>query len=517
MKIRILEDLETKAEIAVVHKNLEDPRESITNLSQIVTKNKKQLVQVIFSDELVNEGEIGIPPNIAKRLGVKENQKAIIRPKVKSKGLDSIKKKFSRNYDWNKDDMDKIISDIENGNLSDLDMAAFTLAFQYHDTSVDETENLTSALAKFGENLEFEETVYDKHSIGGLPGNKVSLLIVPIIAAAGLLIPKTSSRAITSPSGTADTMEVLANVSFSADEIQELAPKVKGMIIWAGDLDLVPADSEIISRVERPLSLDPPSMIIASILSKKLSLNVNHLVLDLPTGHGTKVATEIEAKELARKFVEIGQRVGIDVVGAVTYGEQPLGYAVGPALEAREALRTLMNDGPRSVREKSIELAGILFESAKLAERGKGPELAHQYLKSGKALKKFREMLEVQNGDPNLKLDDIPVGQYTHYLLAKNDGYIAKISNNAVKQICKVLGCPVDKGAGIELIKKPGEYSKKNGKVIKLYSEREGNIDRALKLFKNTEFFTYEGMVLETISQQVIPVSQEKTVKLEKE
>ncbi|MCK4895220.1 MAG: thymidine phosphorylase, partial [Candidatus Heimdallarchaeota archaeon] len=177
--------------------------------------------------------------------------------------------------------------------------------------------------------------VYDKHSIGGIPGNKVSLIIVPTVAAAGLLIPKTSSRAITSPSGTADTMEVLCDVNFSSDEILEIAPKVRGMLVWGGTLDLSPLDEIVIHKVEQPLGIDPHSQMLASIFSKKVSTGVDHLVLDIPTGTGSKMPTREEAIQYAHESTELGRRLGIHIEAALSYGEQPLGKAVGPALEAR--------------------------------------------------------------------------------------------------------------------------------------------------------------------------------------
>jgi AMP phosphorylase len=188
-------------------------------------------------------------------------------------------------------------------------------------------------------------------------------------------------------------MEVLCNVGFSAEEILEIAPKTRGMIVWGGQLNLAPVDSEIITRVERPLSLDPESVIIGSILSKKLSTGVQHLVLDMPTGFETKIENRHDAKNLSALFVEIGRRVGIQVEAALTYADQPVGHAIGPALEAREAIATLMGQGPRSVLEKSIELSGILLEMAGQAQRGQGARIANEYVKSGKALEKFYEII----------------------------------------------------------------------------------------------------------------------------
>jgi len=504
MKVKILNDFDTRSEIVFINAENDDPRDSLTNLAQIRVQNKKQLVQIIRSQSLVTKEEIGLPPTLAKRMKANDGDLIHIMPRSKPASFDIVKRKYNEKITWTQDEIETIVRDVYEGNSTDLEMAAFSLALQYEKLSRRESEFLTKSFAKFGNHIEFNEPVYDKHSIGGIPGNKVSLLIVPIIAAAGLLIPKTSSRAITSPSGTADTMEVLANVSFSTEEIQEIAPKSRGMIVWAGNLNLVPVDSEIITRVERPLRLDPDTVIVASILSKKLSTNVQNMVLDMPTGPGTKLESREEGVSLSRAFVEIGQRVGINIECALTYADQPVGHAIGPALEAREALKTLQGNGPVSVREKSVELAGILLEMGKLAPRGQGSSVASDILESGKALEKFREIIDYQGGNSKIKVDEIPVGNYSLEITAPKDGYISHLSNKAVKQVASVLGCPLDLSAGMELHAKSGEFIKKGEPIIKLYSSSESKLDEALKVFNESNFFKYEGMVLERISNSIV-------------
>ncbi|MHA2252615.1 MAG: AMP phosphorylase [Candidatus Kariarchaeaceae archaeon] len=506
MKIKILHEFDTRAEIALVNPEDEDPRDGQTNLAQIITGQRRHLVQIIRSS-LVPKGQVGIPQNIADLLGVAEGDMVTIRARSRPKSHSMIMKKYNHEL-WSSDDIRTIVDDIFAGNVSDLEMAAFTLAMQYESLSIDETEHLTNAFTLHGEQIQFEEPVYDKHSIGGIAGNKVSLLIVPIIAAAGLLIPKTSSRAITSPSGTADTFEVLCNVNFNAEEILEIAPKTRGMLVWGGQLNLAPVDSEIIRRVERPLSLDPESVIIGSILSKKLSTGVKHLVLDMPTGPEAKMANREESKKLSHLFVEIGRRVDIQVECALTYADQPVGHAIGPALEAREAINTLMGNGPRSVSEKSNELAGILLEMAGMAPRGGGARMAEEIVSSGRALAKFYEIVEVQGGEKIVKPEDIQIGQYSAVIEAQQDGYISNVSNSQVKAIASTLGCPSDKLAGMVIKHKAGEFVKKGDSIISLYSSRESALDNALQLANLKPPFRQEGMVLERISSGSIDLDQ---------
>lgn len=497
MKAKIL-DFDTRSELVVMSPEDEDPRDSQTNLAQVRFENKRRLVQVIRSP-MITKGEMGLPPSLAEQLGATEGSNVAIFARRKPVSLPLIKKKYE-GAKWSYDDIRTIIDDMYQGNVTDQEMSMFTLAMQYENLSIDETESLTKAFTLNSETIEFTEPVYDKHSIGGIPGNKVSLLIVPIIAASGLLIPKTSSRAITSPSGTADTFEVLANVDFTADEIQEIAPKTRGMLVWGGQLNLAPVDSEIITRVERPLSLDPESVIIASILSKKLATGVKHMVLDMPVGPETKMATREEAQNLSRLFVEIGRRVGIQVECALTYADQPVGHAIGPALEAREAIQTLMDNGPRSVLEKSIELAGILFEMAGMAGLGKGNEIAAEIVSSGKALSKFNEIVHAQGGTDVVKPEEIEIGQYTAKITANDDGYISQISNGQIKGMAAALGCPQDKKSGLILHRKRGEFVKKGDTIVELFTTRESALDRALQVANVKSPWLLEGMVLERIS-----------------
>ncbi|TFG08201.1 MAG: thymidine phosphorylase, partial [Promethearchaeota archaeon] len=246
-----------------------------------------------------------------------------------------------------------------------------------------------------------------------MPGNKVSLIIVPIVAAAGLLIPKTSTRAITSPSGTADSMEVLAPVAFDSEEIKNLISKEKACIVWGGALDIAPADN-IMIEIERPLHMDPIGLMIPSILAKKLSMGVKKIVLDIPVGEGTKFSTPNEGRNFAYLFKEIAKNVGVEAECALTLAHQPIGHAIGPAIEAKEALTLLMDysAGPNSLIEKSTSLAGILLEMSGKATKGKGQEMAKELLKSGKAYEKMKRIIEIQGGNPEIKPDDINMGPH---------------------------------------------------------------------------------------------------------
>jgi AMP phosphorylase len=273
--------------------------------------------------------------------------------------------------------------------------------------------------------------------------------------------------------------------------------KTNGVICWGGKLDLSPADS-IISAVESMLNIDPESQIIASILSKQLALGVNRMVLDLPQGYHTKCETLEAARKFSHKFIQIADRLGIQLECGITYGSQPVGYTIGPALEAQEALETLMGHGPNSLIEKSVELAGMLLELSGI-KRGQGAEIAENLLKSGKALKKFREIIEVQGGNPNIIPTDIKVGEFTYEYKATMDGYMKGISNNLIKGIARAAGAPKFKGAGIKLYVKEGHKVSENSLLMKIYAESEENLSNAIKVLKKETPFYIESMLLDRI------------------
>ncbi|MFX0171459.1 MAG: AMP phosphorylase [Candidatus Hodarchaeota archaeon] len=410
-----------------------------------------------------------------------------------------IRKRMTKKRSFKPTEIEQIVNDIAYNRMNELEKAAFVLGQVFEPFTMDEIEELTRAMAQTGEIIDFgQQTVFDKHSTGGVPGNKVSLLIVPIIAAAGLLIPKTSSRAITSPSGTADTMEALGcEVKFSADELVEISQRTKGMIVWGGGFNLAPVDDILINDVEFPLGINPTSMMLASIMSKKLATGIHFLVMDLPTGYGTKIEDIGTAQAMGRDFAELGRRLGIRVESGITFGASPVGHVVGPSLEAKEALETLItpNEGPSSLVEKSCELSGILLEMAGKALRGQGRELAKQILNKGQALTKFREIIEAQGSDRDLKPDDIPVGEYTCEILAPSSGWVVHIDNSKIVEIARTAGCPKDKGAGILFLKKK-DAVERGESIIRIYSSSESRLSAAEGKFAKLNPITIEGMLL---------------------
>lgn len=372
------------------------------------------------------------------------------------------------------EDARAIVEDIVKDRLDDVEIAALVAAISQRGLSVEEAYYFARAMVETGERLDLGlKPVVDKHSIGGVPGDKTTLLVVPIVASLGYRIPKTSSRAITSPAGTADRAEVLMPVNLTLEEIKEITLKVGGCIAWGGALRLAPADDKII-RVEHPLSIDP--FLVPSIMAKKAAVGATHVVIDIPVGRGAKVGTAAEGERLARMLIEVGGRMGMRVACALTHGDQPVGHAAGPALEAREALRTLAGEGPPDLVDKAASLVGLLLEI--LGVKG-GKQLALETLRSGKALAKMREIIDAQGGDPRVKPEDLPAGGKRFTVRAERDGVVIWVDNAAIATVARLAGAPKDKGAGVELHVKVGEAVKAGDPLLTVYSEHSSKLQAA--------------------------------------
>lgn len=464
---------------------------------KITSGKQKAVAFVDTTKSYLKQGEIGIFRDVYEKFKVKEGARITVFLAKPPESTRFIHKKMD-GQPLAKEEYYTIMQDVVNHRLSEVQIAAFLLAEEFHGLTMDEIEYLTRAMVDTGTVIDFDRPCYDKHSIGGVPGNKVTLLIVPIIAAAGLLIPKTSSRAITSASGTADTMEVLANVEFDAAELKEIALKTSGAIVWGGKLGIAPAD-DLLIRVEHPLNIDPFGQMLASILSKKLSVGADHVVIDIPVGTEAKVTTVEEARKFANSFVELSERFNIHLQCGITYGGQPVGHMVGPALEAREALIALEGKGPASLVEKSTALAGILLEMGFVAQPGQGKGLAKEIIASGKALEKMREIIEIQGGKPKIRPEDIVVGQHTVAVKAPCDGFVTNVSNDAITAIARAAGAPREKGAGVTLRWKRGYKVKKNDVLLEIYAERTSKLNDAYNLALTMNPVTVEGMLLHKI------------------
>ncbi len=477
LKVRFL-GLEAGGKSVVVLNRSDAEDLGVSSLGRVRLRSEgRELTAIVnTTTKLIEEGVIGVYEEVRNTLKLSEGEYIDVEISPFPTSVYFIRNKLSgRKLTY--DEIYEIVKDMVKGNLSEIEIASFVTALHMLGLDLDEATSLSMAMVKTGNTLNLKgKLVVDKHSIGGVPGDKTTLLVVPIIAASGLTIPKSSSRAITSAAGTADRAEVLMPVNLNIDEMREVVEKTNGCIVWGGSLYLAPAD-DIFVRVENPLSIDP--LLLPSIMSKKKAVGADLLVIDIPCGRGTKVKTIGDGELLAKDFIELGRRLNIKVQCALTYGEQPVGYAIGPSLEAREALKVLMGkEEVLDLIDKATDIAGILIE---MSGRDRGKEIAMEVLKSGKAFEKLREIIEAQGGDYNIRPEDLPVGDKRFTFHSDREGFLLWMDNHSLVELARLAGSPRDKAAGILLHKKIGDPVKKGEPLFTIYAERSTKLQRALE------------------------------------
>jgi AMP phosphorylase len=478
-----------------------------------IAYKRQRLIAIVNVATDLPKKTMGIFEEVQNKLKLHEGEIVRIRPAERPESLGYIRDKLMGQR-LRTQEIKMIIMDVVERHLSDVEVASFVTSLYIRGTSMHEAEGLTKAMVETGQTLKFDKgPILDKHSIGGVPGDKTTILVVPIVAAAGFTIPKTSSRAITSPAGTADRVEVLCPVDLTVEEMRSVVDKTNACLAWGGALDLAPAD-DLLIQVEYPLSIDP--LLLPSIMSKKKAIGADCVVIDIPTGRGAKIKTIGEAHALAQDFIELGKRLDMNVQCGVTFGEQPIGCAIGPALEAREALSTLMGMGPIDLVNKAVSLAGLLFEMMGVND---GTQKAKELLESGKAEKKLREILRAQGGDPNVKPEDIEVGNETTEIRSEEKGRIQWVNNRNVAQIAREAGAPKTKGAGVLLRKKLGDTVRRGDVLFTIYSGSTQKLDSAVLLAENLNPIGVTGKFGEKMLVDRIPtkkISREKPFILER-
>jgi len=455
------------------------------------------IVILTTSDMLVCAGTIVIPEFVMKRIGAKDGDFLDVAYSPTPESVRSIRKKMD-NQKLTPDEIKAVVQDIHQGGLAPIEISAWLTALYINGMDIDEIAAFTNAMVDTGDRIQFDRTpVFDFHSLGGVPGNKITPIVVSVVAAAGLMIPKTSSRAISSACGTSDFVETFCNVELDARTLKETAEKVGGVFAWGGSMNLAPVD-DIVIKIEHPLGINPRAQMLASIMSKKVAIGATNLVVDIPTGEGTKVPTIEVARAYARDFMDLGEKLNMRIECAITYADQPVGNAVGPILEARECIRILEGEEhPSSVIEKACDCAGIILE---MAGNQNGADMARELLRSGKAHAKFLEIVAAQGGNPNLKSTDLIPGKYTADIVSAKAGYVHAISNKDVVAIAKACGAPSDKGAGMLIMKKKGQRVERGDVLIQLYADNEAKLNRAKDLALKYEPIEIEGMLIKRIA-----------------
>jgi thymidine phosphorylase len=441
------------------------------------------VLNVVDDDTIVGPLELGLGEEAFSRLGVAAGHEAQIEHAEPPASIAALHRKIAGER-LSREDLLAVMQDVASARYSKIELAAFVVATNQFELDRDEVLHLTEAMIAVGRRIDWRHDVgggpvVDKHCIGGIPGNRTSMLVVPIVTAHGMLCPKTSSRAITSPAGTADTMEVLADVELPLDRLQQIVRETRGCLAWGGTADLSPADDILIS-VERPLAIDSPGQMVASILSKKVAAGSTHLVLDIPVGPTAKVRSMPEAQRLKRLFEYVAQRLGLQLDALISDGRQPIGRGIGPVLEARDVMQVLGNhpDAPADLRQKALLLAGRVIEFDPDVRGGDGWRIARDILESGRALAQMNTIIDAQ-GRRSTALEPAPL---TVDVRADADGVVTGIDNLRLARIARLAGAPQVQDAGAWLARKLGDPVRAGDLLYRLHARYDADLAFALRM-----------------------------------
>jgi thymidine phosphorylase len=448
-----------------------------------ITTDQHSIIATVnmVTDGLLSHEEVGLSESAWRLLKAEDGQKAHFRH---TKPADSMSYVRGKVYGTPLTDhsSQKIIQDITSGYYSDIQLSAFVTACAGNSLNIKEIISLTKAMVVAGSQLDWGyDKIMDKHCVGGLPGNRTTPIVVAIVAAAGLIMPKTSSRAITSPAGTADTMETLAPVALSIPIIRKVVDQEGGCIAWGGSVSLSPAD-DILIRVERALDLDSEGQLVSSVISKKIAAGSTHALIDLPVGITAKVRSLEYAQKLSNQLEATGKALGLNITSIFSDGQQPVGQGIGPALEANDLLLVLQNkkNAPQDLRKRSLVIAGKILEMGGVAAENTGEEQARQLLNSGKAWDKFQAICEAQGG-----MRTPPVSKFTHQIDSVKSGIVCYINNRFISKLAKLAGAPSAPAAGISLLIRLGDILEVGSPLFILHAETQGELQYAIE-FLNT-------------------------------
>ncbi len=448
----------------------------------ITSKKQKEIISVVDTiSEVLKQNEIAVSEEIFQKLNLKHGEVVNVEITEHPHSIDLIKKKL-RGKSLKKKEIQEIIENIANNSLTEVETAFFISAVHAKKMSLSETKHLTQAMVETGNKIKLKGKIADKHSCGGTAGNRTTPIIISICTTAGLVMPKTSSRAITSAAGTADVIETIAKVEFSIKEIKKIIDKTNACFVWGGALGLAPVDDKII-KIERIANIDSPAQMLASILSKKISVGSKYILIDIPYGKSAKV-TKKQAENLKAKFLKLGKSFNLKLDVVLTDGNEPIGNGIGPVLEIKDVIKVLKRDNPpKDLEEKSVMLAGKLLELSGKSKKGKGEKLAREILDSGKAFKKFEQIIKAQKGSLK-KLDNIKKPRFSHPIKAKKKIKIKHINNKLINKLARLAGCPEDKSAGIYIHKKKNQEVEKGEKILTIYSVSDEKLKHVKKFLE---------------------------------
>ncbi len=442
---------------------------------------------VIETEDRVNPGEIGLFEEIWKGYKIVGGRTIFVDIPERSKSLEAISRKLL-GHDLSKEDLELIMQDIASRRLRETEIAFFISTFFNPGFNEEEIYWMTQGMAQSGDSLSFkglrgkDSVIADKHSIGGVAGKGITPVLVPILICGGLVVPNTSSRAITAPSGTSDILEVVMPVSLTEEQIKEVVKRTGGCLFWGGSLSISPAD-DVIINVERSLRIQEYQKVLVSIVAKKVALGIENILIDLPYGKGSKIEVTEDVFKLAKEFKKLFKKFGIECETTTRKVNGPDGRGIGPNLEIKESLKILEREGTASLEMEKvcIDMAGILFEATGISKEGEGKVLAQEILDSKKAYEKFWEIGFAQGATKIVRASDIKTGNLSYDIKSKVSGVVKMISSIEIVNVARALGCPRIKEAGMYMHKMPGESVSKGDVLFTMYATSEDRLENGKK------------------------------------
>ncbi|SHG98127.1 pyrimidine-nucleoside phosphorylase [Anaerosphaera aminiphila DSM 21120] len=408
-------------------------------------------------------------------------------------------KKLSKNL--SKEEIDYFIKGYTNGEIPDYQVSALLMAIYFNGLNTEETYYLTDAMVNSGDRIDLsaiDGIKVDKHSTGGV-GDTTTLVVGPLVASCGVPFAKMSGRGLGHTGGTIDKLESIPgmNIDLSIAEFIENANAIK-IAICGQTGDITPADKKLYALRDATATVDNVSLISSSILSKKIAVGADALILDVKTGSGAFMKTLEEARELSKMMVDLGHKFNRKTVALITNMDEPLGYAVGNALEVIEAINTLRGEGPRDLIELCLNLSSkLLVLSGKFNSEIEARKLLNENISAGLGLEKFKEFVSMQGGDISYinDLSKFELSSIKREIYSNSEGYVKKIDALEIGEVSKNLGAgretkdsSIDLGAGILLNKKIDDFVKVGDLLATVYTEKESEIERA----KNTILSAYK-------------------------
>ncbi|MCF6295702.1 MAG: pyrimidine-nucleoside phosphorylase [Flavobacteriaceae bacterium] len=417
-----------------------------------------------------------------------------------------------------KEELKSIIDGFVSGDIPDYQVSAFLMAVFFEGMNSDETANLTDIMMRSGELIDLSEikgVKVDKHSTGGV-GDKTTLVLAPLVAAAGVPVAKMSGRGLGHTGGTLDKMESIKGLSVDMTR-EEFIDNIKkhNIAVCGQNANLVPADKKLYALRDVTGTVDNISLIASSIMSKKLACGADAIVIDIKVGQGAFMKTVKDAEELAGMIIGIGSKMNRKVIAVITSMSEPLGFAIGNALEVKESIDTLKGNGPQDLTELCLELGSNMLVLGKIAKtKSEAVEILKKLISSGAAFNKFKELVKAQGGDVSV-IDNpelLPDTQFSETYKSKNEGYISELNALDIGLASVKLGAGretkasiIDYGAGIVLKKKIGDYVNKDEVLATLYSNDQLNFQKANEFMDLAYKITKEKpllkpLILKTIS-----------------